>query len=88
MKFAQWAKAYVALLGLVGVAVVGIPDIPLAWRLPLQIVVAVSGAFAVWKVENAPADPPTPPPAVAPIVAARRMVGRKAVEPPQYRLAA
>lgn len=87
MKFAEWAKAYVALAGLVGVAVVGIPDIPLAWRLPLQIVVAVSGAFAVWKVENRPAEPPTPPTAVAPIVAAR-MAGRKVVDPPAYALAA
>lgn len=69
MKFAEWAKAYVALAGLIGVAVVGVPDIPLAWRLPLQIVVAVSGAFAVWKVENRPADPEPPTPtAQAPVV--------------------
>lgn len=60
MKFAEWAKAYVALAGLIAVAVIGVPDIPLAWRLPLQVAVAVSGAFAVWKVENKPADPPAP----------------------------
>lgn len=51
---------YVALVGLVAVGVAGIPDLPLAWGLPLEILIAATGAFAVWKVENKPADPPAP----------------------------
>lgn len=60
MKFAEWAKAYVALAGLVAAGVAGVTDIPLSWKLPLAIVIAVAGAFAVWKTENAPSDPPAP----------------------------
>jgi len=69
VKFAEYAKMYVALVGLVAAGVAGVPDIPVAWKLPLEIVIAVVGAFAVWKVENksTPAgpsdfdfDPPAP----------------------------
>lgn len=58
MKFAEWAKAYVALAGLVAAGVAGVADIPLGWKLPLAIVIAVAGAVSVWKVENAPANSP------------------------------
>jgi hypothetical protein len=60
MKFAQWAKMYVALLGLLASAALGVTGIPLSWKLPLALVVAAAGAFATWKVENAPEDPPAP----------------------------
>lgn len=60
MKFAEYAKAYVALVGLVAAGVAGVSGLPLGWALPLQVVIAVAGAFAVWKVENKPADPPAP----------------------------
>lgn len=60
MKFAEWAKAWVALAGLIAAGVAGVPDIPLAWKLPLSIVIAVTGAFAVWKVENKDPEPPAP----------------------------
>lgn len=60
MKFAEWAKAWVALVGLVAAGVAGVPDIPLSWKLPLSIVIAVAGAFAVWKVENKDPEPPAP----------------------------
>lgn len=51
---------WVALVGLVAAGVAGVAGIPLAWKLPLAIVIAVVGAFAVWKTENVPADPPAP----------------------------
>jgi len=60
VKFAEWAKAYVALAGLIAAGVAGVPDIPLGWKLPLAVVIAVAGAFAVWKVENKPEEPPAP----------------------------
>lgn len=60
MKFAEWAKAYVALAGLVAAGVAGVADIPVGWKLPLSIVIALAGAVAVWKVENAPADSSAP----------------------------
>lgn len=63
MKFAEWAKMYVALIGLVAAGVAGVPDIPLGWKIPLQVVIAVAGAFAVWKVENKSDDLNPPPPA-------------------------
>lgn len=59
LKVAEWAKAYVALAGLLAGAGLGVAGIPLAWKLPLALVVAASGAFAVWRVPNA--DPPAPP---------------------------
>lgn len=60
MKFAEWAKMYMALAGLIASGVLGVTGIPLAWKVPLAIIVAVAGAFAVWKVENKPSDPPPP----------------------------
>lgn len=57
MKFAQWAKMYVALAGLLASAGLGVTGIPLSWKLPLSLVVAGAGAFATWKVENAPEGP-------------------------------
>lgn len=60
MKFAEYAKMYVALVGLIAAGVAGVPDIPLGWKLPLEIVIAVVGAFAVWKVENRTPEPPAP----------------------------
>lgn len=58
MKFAQWAKMYVALAGLLASAALGVSDIPTAWKLPLSLVVAGAGAFSVWRVPNAPEAPP------------------------------
>lgn len=63
MKFAEWAKAYVALAGLIASGVLGVAGIPVAWKLPLAVVVAGAGAFAVWKVENRSDDLNPPPPA-------------------------
>lgn len=60
MKFAEYAKMYVALVGLIAAGVAGVPDIPLAWKLPLEIVIAIVSAFAVWKVENKTPDAPAP----------------------------
>ena len=60
MKFAQWAKSYVALAGLLAGAALGVTGIPLSWKLPLSLVLAGAGAFSVWKVSNAPEDPPAP----------------------------
>lgn len=51
---------WVALVGLVAAGVAGVTDLPAAWKVPLAIVIAVAGAFAVWKVENVPAEPPAP----------------------------
>lgn len=61
MKFAEYAKMYVALAGLIAAGVAGVPDIPIAWKLPLEIAIAVCGAFAVWKVENKTDDDNPPP---------------------------
>lgn len=61
MKFAEWAKMYAALIGLIGTGVIGLQDMPASWKLPLEIVVVVTGAFAVWKVENR-SDDDNPPP--------------------------
>lgn len=52
MKFAEYAKMYVALIGLVATGVLGVADIPGSWKVPASVVVAVAGAFAVWKVGN------------------------------------
>ena len=60
MKFAAYAKMYVALVGLLASAGLGVTGIPLAWKLPLGLAVAGAGAFATWKVENVPQDPPPP----------------------------
>lgn len=63
MKFAEWAKMYVALAGLIAAGVAGVPDIPVGWHIVLEVVIAVAGAFAVWKVENRNDDLNPPPPA-------------------------
>lgn len=52
---------WVALAGLLASAGLGVSGIPTAWKLPLSLVVAGAGAFAVWKVENAPNVPPAVP---------------------------
>lgn len=59
MKVAEWAKSYAALVGLLAAGALGVSGLPLAWKLPLALVVAGSGSFAVWKIPNA--DPPAPP---------------------------
>ena len=51
--FAENAKAYVALLGLVAVGLTEVA--PESWQLALRIILAVSGAFAVWATPNADA---------------------------------
>lgn len=60
MKFAQQAKMYAALVGLLASGALGVTGIPLGWKVPLALAVASASAFATWKVENAPADPPAP----------------------------
>lgn len=60
MKFAEWAKSYAALAGLLASGALGVSGLPLSWKLPLALVVAGSGAFAVWKIPNAPSLPPAP----------------------------
>jgi hypothetical protein len=88
VKFAEWLKMWVALAGGIATGGLGLADLPAQLKLPLEFVTVIATAVAVWNVKNADPVDPTPPAAVAPIVAARRMVGRKVVEPPQYRLAA
>lgn len=51
---------YAALIGLIGAGALGVQDIPLGWKLPLELAVVVAGAFTVWKIENKPSDPPPP----------------------------
>lgn len=52
---------WMALAGLLAGAGLGVTGIPIAWKLPLALVVAASSAFAVWKVENVdPAAPALP----------------------------
>lgn len=53
---------YMALGGLVASGVLGVTGLPTVAKLPLAITVAIAGAFAVWKVENKPADDVPPPP--------------------------
>lgn len=61
MKFAEWAKMYVALVGLVAQGLLAeatfLPE-PVLYG--AKVVAIVATAFAVWKVENRPADPPAP----------------------------
>lgn len=59
-NFAQNLKMYVALVGLLASAGLGVSGIPLSWKLPLALAVAGASAFGTWKVENAPADVPAP----------------------------
>lgn len=47
---------YVALAGLIASGVLGVTDIPVTWKLPLALAVAVAGAFATWATPNRPAD--------------------------------
>jgi hypothetical protein len=56
MKFAEYAKMYMALAGLLAAGALGVTGIPVGWKVPLALVVAAAGAFGVWKVENV--DPP------------------------------
>lgn len=57
MKFAEWAKAYAALVGLIGAGVIGLQDMPTSWKLPLEIVVIVAGAVTTWAIPNKTEDP-------------------------------
>lgn len=61
MKFAEWAKMYMALLGLVAQGLLAeatfLPD---PWLYVVKVVAVIAAAFAVWKVPNAPSDPPAP----------------------------
>jgi hypothetical protein len=59
VRFGEYAKAYVALAGLLASAGLGVTGIPVTWKLPLALVVAGAAAFATWRVPNA--DPPAPP---------------------------
>lgn len=52
MKFAEWAKAYVALAGLVANGFLAESDLPRGWAWPIKVVGIVAAAFAVWKVPN------------------------------------
>lgn len=59
MKFAEWAKAYVALAGLIAQGLAAEADfLPAAWQWVVRAVLVVAAAFAVWRVPNA--DPPAP----------------------------
>jgi hypothetical protein len=60
VKFAEYAKMYVALVGLVAAGGLGMTDLPASWKLPLEIVAVVATAFATWRVPNTPPDPPAP----------------------------
>ena len=52
MKFAEYAKMYMALAGGIATGGLGLTDIPGSWKLPLEIVVVVATAFATWAVPN------------------------------------
>lgn len=52
MKFAEYAKMYAALVGLIGAGVIGLQDMPVSWKLPLEIVVVVAGAVVTWAIPN------------------------------------
>lgn len=52
MKFAEYAKMYVALAGLLASGVLGVSGLPVSWKLPLAIVIAVAGAFGTWATPN------------------------------------
>lgn len=56
MKFAEYAKMYVALAGLVASGILGVSDLPTSWKLPLTIAVAIAGAFATWATPNRDPD--------------------------------
>lgn len=58
MKFAQWAKMYVALAGLIAQGLIAEATfLPAAWLYGFKVVAIVATAFAVWKVQNAPEAP-------------------------------
>lgn len=52
MKFAEYAKMYVALAGLVANGFLAEADLPDGWAWPIRVVAVIASAFAVWKVEN------------------------------------
>lgn len=61
MKFAEWAKMYVALAGLVAQGLLADATfLPTPWLYGVKVVAIVATAFAVWKVPNAPAELPAP----------------------------
>lgn len=103
MKFAEYAKMYMALAGLLAAGALGVTGIPTGWKVVLQLVVAAAGAFAVWKVPNADTTPLPPPGASEDVpedVPARFVQDqdggavynladfRRRVEPPAYKLVA
>jgi hypothetical protein len=57
VKFAEWAKMYMALAGGIGTGALGLTDLPASWKLPLELVVVAGTAFATWRVPNAPEGP-------------------------------
>lgn len=61
MKFAQSAKMYVALLGLVAQGLLAEATfLPTPVLYGVKVVAIVATAFGVWKVTNVPDDPPAP----------------------------
>jgi hypothetical protein len=61
MKFAEWAKAYVALAGLVAQGLLAEATfLPAGWLYPIRVVAIGATAVAVWRVPNAPSVPPPP----------------------------
>lgn len=52
MKWAEYAKMYVALAGLLASAALGVPDFPATYKLPAMLIIAAAGAFATWKTSN------------------------------------
>lgn len=53
MKFAEYAKMYVALAGLIANALITEATfLPAPWLYAARVVAIIATAFAVWKVEN------------------------------------
>lgn len=61
MKFAEYAKMYVALVGLIAQGLLAEATfLPAPWLYGIRVVGVIAAAFAVWRVPNAPSDPPAP----------------------------
>lgn len=61
MKFAEWAKAYAALVGSVVTALLAAPvPLPDAWRPWLVVAAVVATVVATWAIPNRPAELPAP----------------------------
>lgn len=62
MRFAAWAKMYVALAGLVAQGLLAEATfLPQPVLYGVKVVAIAATAFGVWKVTNAPADSPVVP---------------------------